>query len=255
MMTQNLFLEASTKFQKNFLSKKKMTNMEEHSKASLNTKQNVFGSNSSLYSKTTLFVRRIPYDATNSEFEKFFSNIGPLRSCFLVKDKEESNNSLINNSNNDYSIFPSINSIKKITFAKETIPPVKNIEKNKGFGFVQFVLAQDAEKTLKELKKVKFRGKSTLKMEYAAKKHEKPPEAIQKVIKRKFSSQDDNNKKKLIKMEFIEKESDRTIVLQDLPKDLTRKKIYKKVRKFGFVQDMKFPNGENSTDIGKSVYI
>lgn len=226
------------------------TTEEKHSMASLNTNQNVVGSNSSLCSKTTLFVRRIPYDATNSEFEEFFSSIGPLRSCFLVK--EESNNASISNSISDNSFFPSISS-KKITFTKEMIPVVKNIEKNKGFGFVQFVLAQDAEKALKELKKVKFRGKGTLKMEYATKKHEKPPEVIQR-IKRKSSSQD-NNKRKLIKMEFIEKDSDRTIVLQDLPKNLTRKKIYKKIRKFGYVQDMKFPNGENSTDIGKSVYI
>ncbi|GBB93981.1 hypothetical protein RclHR1_02270005 [Rhizophagus clarus] len=228
-----------------------MTSTEEkYSERSLNTKQNVSCSNSSsLRNKTTLFVRRIPYDATNNEFEEFFSSIGPLRSCFLVKDKEESNNALISDSIND---VPSINSNKKITFTKETNPSVKNIEKNKGFGFVQFVLAQDAEKALKELKKVKFRGKSTLKMEYATKKHEKPPEVIQKVVKRKFSSQDDNNeKKKLIKMESIEKDSDRIIVLQNLPKDLTRKKIYKKVRKFGYVQDMKFPNGEDFTDIAK----
>ncbi|EXX70763.1 Nop4p [Rhizophagus irregularis DAOM 197198w] len=163
------------------------TTEEKHSIASLNTNQNIFGSNSSLCSKTTLFVRRIPYDAINSEFEEFFSSMGPLRSCFLVKDKEETNNALISNSISDDSIFPSISS-EKITFTKGMIPVVKNTEKNKGFGFVQFVLAQDAEKALKELKK-------------------------------------------------------------DLPKNLTRKKIYKKIRKFGYVQDMKFPNGENSTDI------
>ncbi len=125
--------------------------------------------------------------------------------------------------------------------------------KNKGFGFVQFVLAQDAEKALKELKKVKFRGKSTLKMEYAIRKHEKPPEPTQKIIKRKFSLEENNNKRKIVKKELIIEKVDnnRTIVLKGLPKDLTRKKIYKKVRKFGNVQDMEFPNGENSTDIGK----
>ena len=106
-------------------------------------------------------------------------------------------------------------------------------------------------KSLKELKRVKFRGKSTLKMEYAIKKHEKPPEPIQKVIRRKFSRQDDDNNEKVTKMEFMENYGDRTIVLQGLPINLTRKKIYKKVRKFGYVQDMKFLNGENSTDIGK----
>src|SRR4051812_19773302 len=230
-----------------------------------NTKQNVSSSASSLYSKTTLFVRRIPYDATNSEFEAFFSKLGPLRSCFLVKDKEEPNNALVINNSINYndSIVPPVgSSSKKVIPPKEIVHSVKDTEKylqkeekNKGFGFVQYVLAQDAEKALKELKKVKFKGKSTLKMEYAIKKHEKPPEPFQKVIKRKFSLQDDNNNEKVIKMEFMENHGDRTIILQGLPKTLTRKKIYKKVRKFGNVQDMKFLNGEDSTDIGKVCFI
>ena len=88
-------------------------------------------------------------------------------------------------------------------------------------------------------------------MEYAIKKHEKPPEPIQKAVKRKSSLQGDSNDEKKVKKEYIEKSSDRTIVLQGLPKDLNRKKIYKKVRKFGDVQDLVFPNGESSNDIGK----
>jgi nucleolar protein 4 len=175
------------------------------------TKQNV-SSTSSIYSKTTLFVRRVPYDATNSEFEAFFSKIGPLRSCFLVKDKESDNNLIINNSINDND---SIGRSSSSNPNGEIIHPVKDTEKylqkdekNKGFGFVQFVLAQDAEKSLNELKKVKFRGKSTLKMEYAIKKYEKPSEPIQKVIKRKFSLQDNDNEK-VLKMEFMKKHDEK----------------------------------------------
>ncbi|CAG8851519.1 34773_t:CDS:1, partial [Gigaspora margarita] len=37
------------------------------------------------YSKTILFVHKIPYDATDSEFEAFFSEIEPLRSLFYHK--------------------------------------------------------------------------------------------------------------------------------------------------------------------------
>ncbi|CAG8435548.1 8466_t:CDS:1 [Funneliformis caledonium] len=217
-----------------------------------NSEQKEPSSNNLLYSKTTLFVRRIPYDATNSEFETFFSEIGPLRSCFLVKDKEPNVPLADNSINHDDSIVSPINDNKEMVPTQE----IQKNDKNKGFGFVQFVLTQDAEKALKELKKVKFRGKSTLKMEYAIKKHEKLPEHNQKVIKRKFSLDENISKKKLVKKEskgFIEKVDNnnvRTIVLKGLAKDLTRKKIYKKVRKFGDIQDMKFPNGEDSTDIG-----
>ena len=35
----------------------------------------------------TLFVRRIPSGTTNQELEEFFSNYGPLRSCFVVDKK------------------------------------------------------------------------------------------------------------------------------------------------------------------------
>lgn len=38
--------------------------------------------------KNTLFVRGIPFTATNEELETFFSEFGPLRSCFAVIDKE-----------------------------------------------------------------------------------------------------------------------------------------------------------------------
>ncbi|CAG8444368.1 12677_t:CDS:2 [Funneliformis mosseae] len=216
-----------------------------------NSEQKEPSSNNLLYSKTTLFVRRIPYDATNSEFETFFSEIGPLRSCFLVKDKEPNVPLADNSINHDDSIVSPINDNKEMVPTQE----IQKNDKNKGFGFVQFVLTQDAEKALKELKKVKFRGKSTLKMEYAIKKHEKLPEHNQKVIKRKFSLDENISKQKLVKKEskgFIEKVDSnnvRTIVLKGLAKDLTRKKIYKKVRKFGDIQDMKFPNGEGSTDI------
>src|SRR5439155_18726807 len=97
----------------------KMTNIEDS-----NTKQNVSSSNSSsLYSNTTLFVRRIPYDATNSDFEAFFSEIGPLRSCFLVKDKEET---LIND--ND-SIVPPLSHSKEMVATREIIHSIKDTEK------------------------------------------------------------------------------------------------------------------------------
>ncbi|CAI2165429.1 778_t:CDS:2 [Funneliformis geosporum] len=224
-----------------------MAEVEEKQEKPSVSEHNEPNSNNLLYSKTTLFVRRIPYDASNDEFETFFSEIGPLRSCFLVKDKEPNVPLADNSINHDDSIVSPINDNKEMVSTQE----IQKNDKNKGFGFVQFVLTQDAEKALKELKKVKFRGKSTLKMEYAIKRHD---EHSQQTIKRKFLLEENNSKKKLVKKEtkgFVEKVDNnvKTIVLKGLPKDLTRKKIYKKVRKFGDIQDMKFPNGEDSTDI------
>ena len=39
----------------------------------------------------TLFVRNLPYSTTNDSLEKVFSDVGPLKSCFVVKEKGKSN--------------------------------------------------------------------------------------------------------------------------------------------------------------------
>ena len=35
----------------------------------------------------TLFVRNLPYSATNKQLEQLFSDIGPIKRCFVVKNK------------------------------------------------------------------------------------------------------------------------------------------------------------------------
>ncbi len=35
----------------------------------------------------TLFVRNLPYDATNESLESIFSEIGPVKSAFVVAEK------------------------------------------------------------------------------------------------------------------------------------------------------------------------
>ena len=35
----------------------------------------------------TLFIRNLPYDATNERLEDVFGDIGPLKTCFVVKEK------------------------------------------------------------------------------------------------------------------------------------------------------------------------
>ncbi|CAG8571292.1 14009_t:CDS:10, partial [Racocetra persica] len=168
---------------------------------------------SSARSKTTLFVRKIPYDTADSEFEAFFSEIGPLRSCFTVKETRSLDATL------DCSLH------KDNTFNIDSSQPYTGKrEQNRGFGFVQYVLSQDAERAIKELKKVKFRDQKILKLEFALKKHEKPPN-IEKKSDKKF------NLKKSQVEKTENKGSNRTLIVEGLPKDVTRKKIYEIVRK------------------------
>jgi len=37
--------------------------------------------------KKVLFVQNVPYDTTDEEFEKAFSDVGPIRKCFLIREK------------------------------------------------------------------------------------------------------------------------------------------------------------------------
>uniref|UniRef100_A0A671S1K8 RNA-binding protein 28-like n=1 Tax=Sinocyclocheilus anshuiensis TaxID=1608454 RepID=A0A671S1K8_9TELE len=62
----------------------------------------------------TLFVRRLPATATNEHLAEVFSEIGPLKNCFVVRDRET--------------------------------------EKCRGFGYVTFSMEEDAQWAIKEVK-------------------------------------------------------------------------------------------------------
>ncbi|XP_059150152.1 RNA-binding protein 28-like [Physella acuta] len=68
----------------------------------------------------TLFIRNLPYSTTNEKLEKVFSEIGPIKSSFVVSDKDSG--------------------------------------KCRGFGYVKFTLLEDAEKALQTIKKVDGRN-------------------------------------------------------------------------------------------------
>jgi len=109
-------------------------------------------------SKSTLFVRGLPYEATSAQLEEFFSEVGPVRSCFVVLDRSAEQIAAESPSGEDN---------KAGTAAAAT---AKAPLKNKGFGFVQFVLPEDADKAIEELRGTKFLKQRPLIMEKAVKK-------------------------------------------------------------------------------------
>jgi nucleolar protein 4 len=61
----------------------------------------------------TVFIRGISFDIAEKEVEEAFTEVGPVRKCFLVREKDA--------------------------------------PKHRGFGFVVYALQEDAEKSVKEL--------------------------------------------------------------------------------------------------------
>lgn len=90
-------------------------------------------------SRTTLFVSTIPYSATNENLEKFFSEIGPIKSCFVVRDTPGPNGEF----------------------------------RNKGCGLVCYSFREDALKARDVLRKKLFMGIRRLKISIAIKKNER----------------------------------------------------------------------------------
>jgi nucleolar protein 4 len=88
-------------------------------------------SSDEVYSKNTIFVSTLPFDATKEDIEEFFSSVGPIRSCFIIKNKETGHST--------------------------------------GCGYVQFALPEDAEAAI-GLKKKIFKEKRTLKIVKAFRK-------------------------------------------------------------------------------------
>ncbi|KND01588.1 mRNA-binding ribosome biosynthesis protein NOP4 [Spizellomyces punctatus DAOM BR117] len=160
-------------------------------------------------SRTTLFVSTIPYNATNEQLQEFFSEIGPVRTSYVVADREASE------------------------------------FRNKGYGYVTYALPEDALRAIKELKKTKFMGVRTLKIEYAYKKkvaEERkaaglPVEGETQPIKKMKA---DGNKTGSTP---FSKPRDRptTILISGLGVDINKKQIYKKSRKFGDIKEVIFP--------------
>lgn len=61
----------------------------------------------------TVFIRGVSFDADDKQLEELFSNVGPVKQCFLVRPK--------------------------------------GATRHKGMGFVTYALAEDAERAIEEL--------------------------------------------------------------------------------------------------------
>lgn len=229
----------------------------------------------------SLFVSTLPYSSTNQNIVDFFSQIGPLKSSFVImKDGKHS-----------------------------------------GCGIVSYALKEDAAKAKADLKKIKFMGVRTLKIAFAKKRvvDGEAPERKPKTIKvenksttgyettTKTAADDDSNELKLegkqrkekkgklseevetveeltekeetatvpedddvvLVDELLDQEDDAsseivptpiehlrfnpqrqipTLHISQLPKDVTQKQLYKKLRKFG-EPSITFPLGSDSSII------
>lgn len=169
------------------------------------------------HTKTTLFVRKVPFDATDAEFEAFFSTYGPLRSCFLVKQGSSS--------------------------GETTTEDQEKGNLHKGFGFVHFADANDAAAALEAVSKIKFRDRK-LKVEFALRKNVKQegvPVKAQKGARKTALV-------KQVRPEITLKPKESPLLqvsFENCPKLPDRKQIYKRMRKAGAVLDMTLTEPNN----------
>jgi nucleolar protein 4 len=162
------------------------------------------------HSKATLFVRNIPYDATNQELEEFFSELGPIRSCFVVMDRNQEGTEKV---------------------------------QNRGYGYVHYALPEDAQRALTELKDVKFRGGRKLKIELALKKGEKVQErpASKPAATKPHTTKTPDTTKKAHLTTDVPLENFVTVEVSGLGSDITKKHIYKRARKIATVENIDYP--------------
>ncbi|KAJ1798015.1 RNA recognition motif-containing protein, partial [Coemansia sp. RSA 2599] len=194
-----------------------------------------------------LFVRGIPKNATNEELGEFFSDIGPIRSCFVVTEKAEpaAASSIADSQNADGE--------GKAVAAVKPESTNKAPAKNRGFGFVQFVLAEDAARAIKELAEVKFRDEKRLMLDFAMKKQAAGLENADKktLIKRTRTRTDgdgedkssgaDRKPKKAKKATAGVEVATRTILIKGIPAGVTKQQLVKKVKKCGKPHSVVYP--------------
>ncbi|XP_078000315.1 RNA-binding protein 28-like [Glandiceps talaboti] len=162
---------------------------------------------------STLFVRNLPYSTTNDKLEETFSEIGPLKRCFVVKNK--------------------------------------GAAECRGFGYVTFALKDDAEKA--KTSTVRMEGRKLLidfaNKEYKTKKRKEAediniidtPKTTEE--EKKTSSTKDDKKTSYTNLT-------RTVVITKLPEDVDKEDIEKLLKRTEHVEEIQFPVVEgNETSV------
>ncbi|KAJ1733619.1 RNA recognition motif-containing protein [Coemansia biformis] len=199
------------------------------------------------YSKSMIFVRGIPRDATNDELEGFFSSVGPVRSCFVVGVKASQ-------PSDDAAAAPDADA----GAGAEEAAGDKQLG-NRGFGFVQYVLAEDAARAMEELAETKFRNQRRLLLDFAMRKHaqaggdaegDRPvkrprPDAPQKQpteprTKAPRTSKDGSSSSSSSKGKGQDVES-RTVTISGIPAGATKKHLVKRTKKIGDPHSVVYP--------------
>ncbi|EDV19735.1 uncharacterized protein TRIADDRAFT_61835 [Trichoplax adhaerens] len=169
-------------------------------------------------SRSTIFVRNLPYDITETQFEQLFDDVGPIRSSFLVRDKGTK-------------------------------------DECRGFGYVTFTLQEDAERATTLKKSIRGRHIQILlaqrKFDTNTKRKQNHDEIEEvnsshleaPVIKksRSYSQLDNVQLENTISSIVSRANSGRTILIQNLSPDISRKRLYKRLRKKVDIEELKYP--------------
>ncbi|PVV04923.1 hypothetical protein BB560_000562 [Smittium megazygosporum] len=171
---------------------------------------------------STLFVRNIPTEATNQQLEEFFSQIGPVRSCFIVTKKKENETE------------PTSEENQKEGDSEEVDNNPEEAKSNRGFGFVQFAVPQDAKSAIDSLSDQLFLNKNKLKLEFALKK------GLPNSSKPQFPKKKAEKKQESAQLHPIKtfKPTLNTVKVVNIKPDTTFKQLKHKARKFGTIKNI-----------------
>eukprot|EP01138_Halocafeteria_seosinensis_P010488 gb/GECG01010708.1/.p1 GENE.gb/GECG01010708.1/~~gb/GECG01010708.1/.p1 ORF type:complete len:967 (+),score=180.87 gb/GECG01010708.1/:1-2901(+) len=145
----------------------------------------------------TVFVRRLASTVQETELEEMFSEIGPIQRAFIIRDKQTG--------------------------------------ESKQFGFVQFVLEEDASTALKNLQNKPLKGKH-VQLSKARKPGEKPSAS-----EHTSESKTTPKKGKTTEQKADSDENRRSIIVFGLPDGFDGKTLRKRVRKLGNIEHFEWP--------------
>eukprot|EP00795_Rhopilema_esculentum_P001199 gene1199-15565_t len=175
--------------------------------------------------RKTLFVRNLPFTTTDKQLEDAFGNYGPIKRCFVVKDRDKSKGC-------------------------------------RGFGYVVFAISEDAAKALDTEIVVGGRKVSVSLADKKPRQRDnyKPKNAVDEEAT--SENKDENievpavDDKKVVKetkttkkhMEGEQEEARRTIIISKLPDKFTKTKLKLLCSKHGKVQKIQHPAPNKSKD-------